>query len=135
MTPIEIEFLIDRHLNGWLGSGSARDGAGELRSRIAAAISEVIASRDKLWLDGSATLRHERDAALIYRTEHKKSIAACMWMHDDKTLDIPLGGLLTSDGVTALRKQRDELRAQLAAMTQARDDAIAAAHLIHESRP
>jgi hypothetical protein len=49
----------------------------------------------------------------IYRADHLKAIEACMWMHDDKTLGIPLGGRLTSDGVTALRKQRDDLRAQL----------------------
>lgn len=67
-------------------------------------------------LDGMLRQAKEQLEDDIYRTEHLKAIEACMWMHDDKTLDIPLGAKLTSDGVTALRKQRDELRAQLAAM-------------------
>jgi hypothetical protein len=123
MTPTETDALIAKHLEGWLGSEA---GAPTLRTRVAAMIAEAEAGRDKLWRDGNATLKHQLDA---YMGDHHKAIEACMWMHDDKTLDIPLGSRLTSDGVTALRKQRDELRAQLAAMTTARADAIAAAHL------
>jgi hypothetical protein len=77
-------------------------------------------------------LYHEAQANAAYKLDHDKAINACMWMHDDKTLNIPLGARLTSDGVTALRKQRDELREHIAAMTQARDDAVQAAHLIAE---
>jgi outer membrane murein-binding lipoprotein Lpp len=68
---------------------------------------------DKRALEVLETYRASALENDIYRADHLKAIEACMWMHDDKTLGIPLGGRLTSDGVTALRKQRDDLRGQL----------------------
>jgi hypothetical protein len=61
MTPTEINDLIDRHLSGWLG-GNAE--VPTLRERLAAMIAEAESARDKLWRDGNAVLKHERDAVL-----------------------------------------------------------------------
>jgi hypothetical protein len=47
------------------------------------------------------------------------AVNACEWMQDDKSLGLKIGQTLTVKGVAALRKQRDDLRAELAAAMEA----------------
>lgn len=55
-----------------------------------------------------------RDSLMIYRDEQRRAVEACAWMHDDESLNLCLGSRLTVDGVTALKGQRDTLRADVA---------------------
>jgi hypothetical protein len=68
----------------------------------------------KVFLD-AAEIIHDYDrvkqSESVYKKEAIEAVEACAWMHDDKTLGLTLGARLTSEGVTALRNQRDELRA------------------------
>ena len=77
MTNQDISALLDRHLSDWLGSGPDSPC---LRERMADAIREAVAAQDKLWADGNATLRHERDAAIAHaeraRSEYENMNAA-----------------------------------------------------------
>lgn len=121
MTPSEQTALIDKHLASWLGSDTGPD----LRERIAAMLAECEATRDKLWSDGNATLRHERDEAIAARKNDWK-------MHDEivegQAKEIR-ENLLT---IAVLRKEVRVLVDQRAAISVARDDAVAAAHLAVE---
>ena len=72
MTPSSIDALLDRHLSDWLGSGPDSPC---LRERMADAIREAVAAQDKLWADGNATLRHERDVAIAALKVEKEWVA------------------------------------------------------------
>ena len=67
----------------------------------------------KVFLD-AAEVVHDYDrvkqSESIYREEFAKSVEACAWMHEDKTLGITIGARITVDGVLALKRQRDNLR-------------------------
>lgn len=63
MTPTETNQLIDKHLEGWLGSGAADTDRFTLRGRIASAITEALERQAKLYQAGSDTLIFQRDLA------------------------------------------------------------------------
>ena len=102
MTSPEITALLDRHLEGWLGSSGD---SLTLRERMAAAIAEAIAITNKDWEAGNATLRHERDALAAWR----RSVLAVESSWDcqavGKLLNLPLGSDIRANiepGIRAL---------------------------------
>lgn len=109
MTPSEIHSLVSKHLDGWLYS---TENGPCLRERMADAIREAVKQRDKLWADGNETLRHERDRALA-EVERIRSHVGCA----------------RNQGSTQFCHEAVDLQKKLEAMTQCRDDAVAAAHL------
>ena len=80
----------------------------ELR-RLAAIAANDLCPDESALLSAAADIVHEHEGLEVYKTQHCKAIDACLWMHDDKTLDIPIGSSITSTGVLALKKQRDYL--------------------------
>lgn len=62
-----------------------------------------------VYSDFARRLERERDQ---YKSSYTEAVEACLWMHDDKTLELPLGSTLTTDGVAKLKEQRDKAREQ-----------------------
>jgi hypothetical protein len=66
MTPTEIKAIADRHVDAWRNR-DPRTSDKNLRISVCEAISEALKKQAKLYADGAATLRHERDAARAER--------------------------------------------------------------------
>lgn len=62
MSETEIQKLARKHLDAWQASFDAvAEERTTLTYHVGEAIKEAIAERDKLWHEGNATLRFERD--------------------------------------------------------------------------
>lgn len=132
MTNQETQQLIDRHLDGWLGSGAAPEGHGfTLRTRIAAMIAEAESTRDKLWADGAETLKHELNSARYIARHARQTLDDLHILIDDYGVTGQTDGSIQAK-INALCQERDRLRLAVDALRVARDDAVQAAHLIAE---
>jgi hypothetical protein len=132
MTPTETDALITKHLEGWL---DAPANSPTLRERIAAMIAEAESARDKLWRDGAETLKHEKQYHMdaINRIAKAVDMLGCTSAQIAEDVagaanSVVVASLLYPNVGTYIKQVED----QLAAMTAARDKAIAAAHLAVE---
>ena len=64
-------------------------------------------------------VRTEIERLQIYEQAYADAVSACLWMHGDKSLGLALASTITTDGVLALKEQRDSLVAENAKLLEA----------------